>query len=137
MPVIPLVNPTKKMHSRASVRDPESAMIPKRRAAAWECMRKRLKDKPAIVHKNKCNPKRPVYVGVKGNQSFVFHSDTTPTQSSHGDKYTYAIGPFRTMLGAKIMARHGRGNPHLQCVADAERYAAKGVSWLLANGFHV
>jgi hypothetical protein len=29
------------------------------------------------------------------------------------------------MRGARFMAEHGRGNPHVQTVADAERIARK------------
>lgn len=53
----------------------------------------------------------------------VFRSKTTPTEKSHGYSYKYIIGPFKTMRGAKFMAKYGKNNPHLQCVDDAERMA--------------
>lgn len=65
------------------------------------------------------------YVGVKNGKYKVFKSFYTPTRKSHGSRYTYVIGPFDTMRGAKYMADYGRGNPHLQTVADAERLAKR------------
>ncbi len=35
--------------------------------------------------------------------------------------YFAVIGPFRTKKAAHIMAHYGRGNPHMQTVADVER----------------
>lgn len=66
-----------------------------------------------------------IYVGVKSGKSTVFKCFYTPTQKSHGSRYTYVIGPFDTMRGAKYMADYGRGNPHLQTVADAERLSKR------------
>lgn len=37
--------------------------------------------------------------------------------------YRAMIGPFRTVRAARLMADHGGGNPHIQCVADAEQIA--------------
>jgi hypothetical protein len=45
----------------------------------------------------------------------------TPVQETHGHLYAAVIGPFRTIRAAKFMAEHGRNNPHLQTVNDAER----------------
>ena len=47
-------------------------------------------------------------------------------ETSTPDRYSFAtvIGPFRTLRGARFMREHGRGNPHIQCVNDAERIAA-------------
>jgi len=54
----------------------------------------------------------------------VFRATATPTVASHGSQYRYVIGPFRTKRGAEYLARYGgHDNPHLTCVADAERYA--------------
>jgi len=66
-----------------------------------------------------------IYIGVKRN-SFkheIFESDSEPTERAHGDKYLYCIGEFKTMAGAKFMAKYGKNNPHCRCVADAERLA--------------
>jgi hypothetical protein len=51
--------------------------------------------------------------------------------------YFALIGPFRTKIGAEIMAFHGGGNPHLQCVSDAERIAKRGRAQLRKEGFRV
>lgn len=68
-----------------------------------------------------------IYVGdsIDGTGYSIFKSDTTPTQESHGHLYRYTVGPFDTLRGARFFAEHGRGNPHVQCVADAERIAKR------------
>lgn len=65
------------------------------------------------------------YVGLmKDTRTFsVFRSAKTPSEGSHGGKYAYAIGPFRTKRGAVCMAKHGQANPHLVSVEQAERAA--------------
>lgn len=72
----------------------------------------------------KKNPSRSkIYVGCKSGRCTVFRSIFTPTRKSHGEKYSYVIGPFRTLAGAQYMALYGKGNVHLQHVDDAERLA--------------
>lgn len=67
------------------------------------------------------------YVGLNSSKDryepFMFRS--TPTESSHGSKYRYVIGPFTTKAGAFVMAAYGRNNPHLGWVGDAERIAKR------------
>lgn len=64
------------------------------------------------------------YVGCKGFAPYeVFKADAEPTEKTHGNRYAAVIGPFRTKRGAEFMAKYGKGNPHCQCVADAERLA--------------
>ena len=64
------------------------------------------------------------YVGVKaGNPWEVFLSAGEPTRETHGARFAAVIGPFKTKRAAVFMAKHGRNNPHLQTVADAERIA--------------
>lgn len=82
------------------------------------------KAKKAAVKKYeaKKNPSRSkIYVGVKNGKYVVFKSVYQPTRKSHGSKFSYVIGPFNTIRAAEYMAKYGRGNPHLQTVADAER----------------
>ena len=62
-------------------------------------------------------------LGLAGVKREVFTSASEPTEQSHGHLYVAAIGPFRTLRGARFMRDHGRGNPHCQTVADAERLA--------------
>ncbi len=65
-----------------------------------------------------------LYVGCAGAKPReVFRSDVEPTAATHGARYNAVIGPFRTRAGADFMARYGQGNPHVQCVRDAERLA--------------
>jgi len=71
-------------------------------------------------------PSTRPYVGVNLDYSYeVFRSGVRPTDRTH-PQYLYVIGPFRTAEGATLMAEKGRGNPHLRCVADAERMVKKG-----------
>ena len=65
--------------------------------------------------------KSKLYVGCMHTVRKVFRSKTTPTQKTHGKDYLAVIGPFQTKAGADFMAQYGSGNPHCQCVADAER----------------
>lgn len=63
-----------------------------------------------------------IYVGRKvGRSSEIFKSKLEPTWLTHGLRFNAVIGPFRTMRGARMMAIYGQGNPHCQCVAQAER----------------
>ncbi len=68
-----------------------------------------------------------LYVGRSGGAATVFRSATVPTEASHGYRFAAVIGPFRTKAGADLMARYGRGNPHLRSVSDAERLARRGT----------
>lgn len=68
--------------------------------------------------------KRP-YVGITLDQYEVFMSEAEPTEETYGHLYQAVVGPFRTVRAAKYMAKYGRGNPHLQTVAEAERIARK------------
>jgi hypothetical protein len=77
------------------------------------------------VEKVQVNPPRiaRIYVGVRNGKYIVFRSAATPTRKSHGSRYTYVIGPFRTLRGAAFMATYGRNNPHCRSVDEAERLA--------------
>lgn len=69
--------------------------------------------------------KRTPYVGItRTGAREVFHADQRPTEATHGRQYIAVIGPFYTLRAARFMRDHGRNNPHLQTVCDAERYAA-------------
>ena len=61
------------------------------------------------------------YVGLKAGEigMEVFKSVEMPTKESH-PQYGAVIGPFRTKKAAVLTATSGN-NPHIQCVADAER----------------
>jgi hypothetical protein len=67
-----------------------------------------------------------IYVGCKaGEPRQVFKSVILPTFETHGETFNAAIGPFRTMRGARFMAEHGAGNPHCCTVGQAERLGEK------------
>lgn len=71
-----------------------------------------------------------IYVGLRHDtrKREVFRSAVVPTETTHGSVYVYAVGPFRTVRGARYMAMYQDGsNPHLQTVSDAERHAALEV----------
>lgn len=64
------------------------------------------------------------YVGLAGGTREVFSAHAEPTPETHG-RYAAVIGPFASIDGARIMAAHGRNNPHLQDAGDADRMAAE------------
>ena len=64
------------------------------------------------------------YVGIKRDgMREIFRASDGPTEGLYGTLYVAVIGPFQTVRGAKFMRDFGRGNPHCQCVADAEKIA--------------
>ena len=66
---------------------------------------------------------KKIYVGItEDNCREVFKSEAEPA-SETTPRYIACIGEFKTMRGAKFMVEHGKNNPHVQCVADAERIA--------------
>lgn len=66
--------------------------------------------------------RKKLYVGcVRNGPREIIRSLVEPTETTHGDKFSAVIGPFRTITGARFMRDYGTGNPHVQCVADAER----------------
>jgi len=68
--------------------------------------------------------KRKWYVGIaKTGSRVAFGTKAEPTPQTHGSTYAAVIGPFITKRGARYMAQHGRNNPHLRSVRDAERIA--------------
>jgi hypothetical protein len=68
--------------------------------------------------------RRRLYVGhPTAWDAELFWHHTTPTHASHGKKYKYVMGPFRTKEGADFYRKYHRGNPHLRTVDDAERLA--------------
>jgi len=66
-----------------------------------------------------------VYVGdsIYGTGYAIFKSEFEPTIATHGHLYRYVVGSFQTLRGAQFFAEHGRGNPHIRDVDDAERIA--------------
>ena len=64
------------------------------------------------------------YVGIDFAHGIreTFKATETPEAAMY-DRYAAVIGPFRTKRGADHMVKYGEGNPHIQCVADAERLA--------------
>ena len=66
--------------------------------------------------------KKRWYVGItKGNKMQAFQSESTPFKVIYGTKYFAVIGPFKTKRAAKWAEVHGPGNPHFNCVEDAEK----------------
>lgn len=68
------------------------------------------------------------YIGVGSGRRELFTSETLPTESTHGSDgagYTYVIGPFRTLRGARFMCIYGQNNPHCQTVSQAETLGKK------------
>lgn len=64
------------------------------------------------------------YLGRRPQGDLVrFQASSTPTKSSHGQRFTSAIGPFRTLLGLEWYFRYGQNNPHVITTEDAEHFA--------------
>jgi len=80
------------------------------------------------------NKSKRLWIGaVKGTPSAerplayeLFWAIGWPTEATHGDRYTHAIGPFRTKAGATFMADRP-GSPTITTVAAAERAARREV----------
>lgn len=53
-----------------------------------------------------------------------FLSDVEPTSTSHGERYVFVVGPFRTARAARWAEKYGHLNPHFRHVDDAERISA-------------
>jgi hypothetical protein len=68
--------------------------------------------------------RRKYFVGIRpgGTRSVFYMAVVEPTREMC-PQYSAVIGPFRSKQGAEFMAEHGANNPHVQCVADAERIA--------------
>jgi hypothetical protein len=66
-----------------------------------------------------------IYVGLRMFTRQIFYSRTEPTTATHGMVYSAVMGPFRTRRGAEFYRDHGINNPHVLCVSDAERIAAR------------
>jgi len=52
-----------------------------------------------------------------------FQTHAHPTQASHGNLYTWCIGPFSTRRGAFFYKDCGLRNPHINTAHDADRIA--------------
>jgi hypothetical protein len=52
----------------------------------------------------------------------VFHSDVEPTEETHGDRFKYAIGPFKSPEAARFMARCLEKQMPLITIDDCDRF---------------
>jgi hypothetical protein len=62
------------------------------------------------------------YCGWHNNRWEAFSAENEPTAETHGDKYLYVIGPFRTKRAALFTEKEGHG-PNMQTVDELERAA--------------
>lgn len=68
--------------------------------------------------------RQKIWVGCRfTGPNEVFRCDFVPTMKTHGRQFLAVIGPFRTIRGARFMARYGKNNPHCQTVDEADRLA--------------
>lgn len=51
----------------------------------------------------------------------AFRPILAPTEENYNSQFFALIGPFQTKRAALWAEKYGRGNPHFQHVADAER----------------
>lgn len=67
-----------------------------------------------------------IYIGnIVNRKGEIFKSETRPTRDSHGDKYSYCLGPFKTMRAAKYYLNNGGSeNPHLTYISQIENAAS-------------
>jgi hypothetical protein len=73
--------------------------------------------------------KQKIYLGkTKQRRWEIFRHSSDPTDVSHGNRYLYVVGPFRTIKGAEFMAEYGDNNPHCQTVSQAEKLAHRAHS---------
>jgi hypothetical protein len=62
-----------------------------------------------------------LYVGhLRTGGCAVFRAASRPTEDQYGHLYFAVTGPFRTLAAARLDA-DSFPNPHIYCVADAER----------------
>lgn len=76
--------------------------------------------------KDKKPRKKRIYVGKRIGSSRLmepFTSETEPTQTSHGKKYAYTVGPFTTRHAANIFAASDGNSPTIHHVSEWESYA--------------
>lgn len=75
-------------------RKPESILVAGKR---FELLPPR-KGSPGVVRS---------YIGrsLETGKLVVIQSDVTPTEETHGDRFEYVIGPFRTLRFARAMAQ--------------------------------
>lgn len=52
----------------------------------------------------------------------LFHSDVVPTEETHGDRFKFAIGPFDTEAGARLMIKCVENRLPSVTIADCERF---------------
>jgi len=65
-----------------------------------------------------------IWVGCRKDGPWeVFRPAIVPTRETHGEIFFACIGPFKTVRGAKWMAKYGKNNPHGQTVEESERIA--------------
>lgn len=80
-----------------------------------------------MTHKNRW------YLGLALGKRELFRCAFDPTRETHGKFYLAVVGPFNTHRAAELMRDYGQGNPHYQCVADAERIARSSRMELTAT----
>ena len=65
--------------------------------------------------------RRRLYVGVKPTgERELFRCAFVPTEATHGDRFQYVIGPFRSVGGALYMQRNKNAS---LTVSEAEHLA--------------
>ena len=64
------------------------------------------------------------YLGRRAQGDLIlFHSLHVPTKESHGTRFVFVIGPFKSKVGASYFARYGRDDPRIRTAEEAERLA--------------
>lgn len=82
-----------------------------------------------------CSDETRAYVGrfvdpdpTGAKRLVVFHSDVEPTEETHGDRFKYVIGPFRSARAARFMVGCLQKRMHLITVEDCEYFTRVRVA---------
>lgn len=52
----------------------------------------------------------------------IFHSDVLPSERTHGDRFKFAIGPFETEAGARLMIKCIENRLFAVTIEDCEHF---------------
>ncbi len=63
------------------------------------------------------------WLGQRDEGDFICYQADKPVKIWRGYRFTHAVGPFLSRLGATYYARYGHKNPDIRSPADAERWA--------------
>ena len=96
------------------------ALIRARKATYTDFLGKSLDEIRTIVSSRETGL---FWLGKRDEGDFICYQADKPVKTWHGYRFTHALGPFISRLGASYYARYGHKNPVIQSPADAECWA--------------